>query len=361
MPPKNHLHSGSVVFDDGGYTVRGEASRPVNTIVVFATSFLDKPIALRESGPSGADILARLADEADVTVEYRCDRDPAQPVTAAELDGVTAVIADLERYDADLLKKVGPRGGGSLRLATRYGVGYDAVDVPAATEVGIIVANTPGANSRPTAEWAVATIMAVAGRRSIHHGRASRGLRKIGPSRIDISGKTLGIVGTGAIGRIVVDLLSGFNVSVLAYDPYPNVKWAERTGVRYVELNELLTESDVVTLHAASNAQIVGPSELALMRPSAFLINCARGILVDNEAAWRAVKGGKLWGYGLDEIWPHPELPLDDLNIMTSPHVGSDTEIGKSNMQRMSADAIAAFVGSGQPPHMINPEVFTGS
>ena len=333
----------------------------MNTIVVFATSFLDKPIALRESGPSGADILARLADETDVTVEYRCNRDPAQPMTVAELDGVTAVIADLEHYDANLLKQVGPRGGGSLRLITRYGVGYDAVDIPAATQAGIIVANTPGANSRPTAEWAVATIMAVAGRRSIHHARASQGLRKVGPSRIDISGKTLGIVGTGAIGRIVLDLLAGFNVTVLACDLYPDAEWADRTGVRYVELDELLAGSDIVTLHAASNAQIVGASELALMRPSALLVNCARGVLVDNAAAWLAVKEGRLWGYGLDEVWPHPELSLDGLNMVTSPHVGSDTEIGKANMQRMSAEAIAAFIESGQPPHVINPEALTTS
>ncbi|MEE8440225.1 MAG: NAD(P)-dependent oxidoreductase [Spirochaetia bacterium] len=329
----------------------------MNTVVVFATSFLDKPIALRDTGPSGPTILARLADESDVTVEYRCDRDPTQAVAAEELDGVTAVIADIERYDADLLKQVGPRGGGSLHLITRYGVGYDSVDVAAATEAGIIVANTPGANSRPTAEWAVATIMAVAGRRLIHHRRASQGLRKVGPSRIDISGKTLGVVGTGAVGRIVVDLLAGFNVSVLACDPYPNAEWANRAGARYVELNELLAGSEIVTLHAASNVRIVGPTELSLMRPSTFLVNCARGVLVDNAAAWRAVKDGELWGYGLDEIWPHPELPLDDLNIVTSPHVGSDTEIGKSNMQRMSADSIAAFVRTGQPPHVVNPEV----
>ena len=332
----------------------------MNTIVVFATSFLDKPVALRESGLSGAEILAQLSEETQATVEYRCERDPGHPVTAVELDGVTAVIADLERYESGLLQSVGPRGGGSLRLITRYGVGYDSVDVAAATAAGVIVANTPGANSRPTAEWAVATIMAVAGRRSIHHGRASQGLRKIGPSRIDVSGKTLGVVGTGAIGRAVVGLLTGFNVSVICFDPYPNLEWADKVGARYVRMDELLTGSDIVTLHAASNDQLVGPSELSMMRSSAFLVNCARGVLVDNAAAWRAVKEGRLWGYGLDEMWPHPELPVDELNIVTSPHVGSDTEIGKSNMQRMSAESVAAFIRAGRPPHVVNPEVLGG-
>jgi phosphoglycerate dehydrogenase-like enzyme len=329
----------------------------MDTVVVFATSFLDDPIALRNPGPRGRDILAEIAEDPQVTVEYRCDRDPGQPITAAELDGVTAVIADLERYEAPVLAAAGPVGGGSLRLITRYGVGVDSVDVAGATAAGILVSNTPGANSRPTAEWTVATIMAVAGRRSVHHGRASKGLRKIGPSRIDVTGKTLGVIGTGAIGKIVVELLAGFNVSVIAYDLYPNQDWADTVGARYVGMDELLRESDIVTLHAASNTQIIGPAELAMMRPSASLINCARGVLVDNAAAWRAVKEGRLWGYGLDEVWPHPELSVEELNIITSPHIGSDTEIGKVNMQRMSAESVAAFIRTGQPTHVVNPEV----
>lgn len=203
-------------------------------VVVLATSFLDAPIALQNADPTGADILAGVAADHGIEVEYRCQRDPGEPLSAPELDGVTAVIADLERYTAAVLNVIGPRGGGTVRVIVRYGVGYDSVDVTAATEAGIIVANTPGANSAPTAEWAVATILAVAGRRSVHHARAAAGLRKTGPSRIDVSGKVLGIIGTGAVGRIVVDLLSGFRVTVLASDPYPDEVWAEAHGVRYV-------------------------------------------------------------------------------------------------------------------------------
>lgn len=327
-------------------------------IVVFATSFLDTPIALRSEGPTGADILAAVAADHGISVEYRCQRDPEEPMSAAELDGVSAVIADLERYPASVLKVIGPRQGGTVRVIVRYGVGYDSVDVSAATEAGIIVANTPGANSRPTAEWAVATILAVAGRRSVHHARAAKGLRKSGPSRVDVSGKTLGVIGTGAIGRIVVDLLSGFRVTVLACDPYPDDVWANAHGVRYVSRDELLAEADIVTLHAASDEQIIGTRELALMGPGTSLINCARGILVDNAAAWKAVRDGRLWGYGVDEVWPHPELSLEGMNIVASPHVGSDTERGKVNMQRMSAEAVAAFYRTGTVPHVINPEVF---
>lgn len=326
-------------------------------VVVLATSFLDAPIALQNADPTGADILAGVAADHGIEVEYRCQRDPGEPLSAAELDGVTAVIADLERYTAAVLNVIGPRGGGTVRVIVRYGVGYDSVDVTAATEAGIIVANTPGANSAPTAEWAVATILAVAGRRSVHHARAAAGLRKTGPSRIDVSGKVLGIIGTGAVGRIVVDLLSGFRVTVLASDPYPDEVWAEAHGVRYVTRDEVLAHADIVTLHAASNEQLIGKRELALMGPGTSLVNCARGVLVDNAAAWKAVRDGRLWGYGIDETWPYPELSLEGLNIVTSPHVGSDTERGKVNMQRMSAEAVAAFFRTGTVPHVINPEV----
>jgi D-3-phosphoglycerate dehydrogenase len=124
-----------------------------------------------------------------------------------------------------------------------------------------------------------------------------------------------------------------------------------------VDLPDLLRQSDVVTLHAATDKRIIGETELSLLKPGSALVNCARGVMVDNEAAWRAVKDGRLWGYGLDEIWNHPELPLEGLNIVVSPHVGADTYSGKDRMQRMSAEAIAAFVESGSPPHVLNPEV----
>ncbi len=327
-------------------------------ILVLATSFLDEFLTIDPSEKSGSKVLEDLKDHHGAKVTYRCDRDPSRELTPEELEGITAVIADLERYDKDLLAKVGIGKGGALQLIARYGVGVDSVDVEAATETGVIVANTPGANSNATAEWSVATILSVCGRRSVHHARASQGQRKIGPSRLDVSGKTIGVVGTGAIGRIVTQLLSGFNVDVLAHDIYPDQKWADEAGVRYVELEELLKKSDIITLHAASNSCIIGRDELALLKKSAALINCARAVLVDNKAAWEAVRDGRIWGYGLDEVWPLPDCDVEGLNIITSPHVGSDSEEGKANMQQMSAQAVADFVTGDCPKHIVNPDVF---
>ncbi|MFP4303027.1 MAG: NAD(P)-dependent oxidoreductase [Spirochaetaceae bacterium] len=329
-------------------------------IVVFATSFLDDLPTEPPGVGEGVRLLEELSDgsEGKVKVTYNCDRDPTEPLTPRELAGVRAVIADLEHYPASLLAEVGPKGGGSLELIARYGVGYDSVDLDAATKAGILVTNTPGANTVPTAEWAVATVLDIAGRRLPHHQRASQGVPKSGPSRLDVSGRTLGIVGTGAIGRTVAELLKGFNMHIIAYDPYPQEEWAEANGVTYVDFYALCGQADFITLHAATKKQLLGPQELSLMKPTTALINCARGVLVDERAAYEAVKEGRLFGYGLDEVWRHAELPLEGLNIAVSPHVGSDTDGGKAGMQQLSAEAVVDFFSGKTPRFALNsPEV----
>jgi len=328
-------------------------------VVVFATSFLDTPVVESEDTGRGKRILDQLVAESGGTigVEYRCDRSPLTPPAPGEFSGVTAVIADLERYDQRLLGAIGPAGGGTVRLIARYGVGYSSVDIEAATRAGILVTNTPGANSRPTAEWTVATLLDVAGRRIPHHERAATGNTKAGPSRLDVTGKTLGVVGTGAVGRLVVELLSGFAMNVIAFDLYPDHEWAQRAGVDYVSFEELLTRGDYVTLHAATEKRILGREQIGLMRPSCTLVNCARGSLVDNRAVYEAVRDGRLWGYGLDEVWTETDLDLSGLNIAVSPHVASDTDGGKFGMQIMSATAVADFLSGRTPKHVLNPKL----
>lgn len=323
-------------------------------VLVFATSYLDLPVSERPDAGAGKETLDKIAREIGVRLEFKGDRDPAVPLSSDELKGAVAVIADLERYDRSLLEDVGSRRGGSLELIARYGVGVDSVDLSAARECGVTVTNTPGANSRPTAEWTVSTILDIAGRRTIHHSRAKEGLTKVGPSRLDVTGKRLGIVGTGAIGRTVAELMSGFGLKLCAYDPYPNREWAEVNDVTYMTLSKLLSSADLVTLHAATTDQIVGKDEIDLLGPSTVLVNCARGSLVDNRAAWQAVKEGRIWGYGLDERWPESDLPVDGLNIACSPHVGSDSENGKAAMQTMTAEQIRDFLLERTPEHIVN-------
>lgn len=329
-------------------------------IVVFATSYLDDLPSTPQDADDGAKLLERVAAESGgkLEIEYRCDRTPNEPLRPEELQNVRAVIADLEHYDRSLLEQVGAKRGSALELIARYGVGVDSVDLAAATDAGVVVANTPGANSIPTAEWGVATLLDVAGRRVPHHEHASAGKGKSGPSRLDVSGKTVGIVGTGRIGRTVAALLSGFSPQLLAHDIYPNEEWAAQSGARYVDLDTLCRESDFITIHAAGTEQIIGARELALMRPVSVLINCARGVHVDNRAAYLAVKEGRLFGYGIDEVWPEADLPLAGLNIATSPHVGSDTDRGKRDMRIATAQAVAAFFSGKKPKSVVNPEVY---
>jgi glyoxylate reductase len=328
------------------------------TTVVFATSFLDELATHPEDEGRGKAILDELERSGLCSVEYRCQRDPRTPLKPEELEGVSAVVADLEVYSADLCAAVGPTHGGPLQLIARYGVGTNSVDLNAASENGIVVTNTPGANSVPTAEWGVATILAIAGRRIPHHERSSHGQLKAGPSRLDVSGRTLGVIGAGRVGRAVVDLLKGFNMRVIAYDPVRDEEWAAGAGVTYVAKEKVLAESDFITLHASATEQIIGSDELALIKPAAALVNCARGHLVDNRAAYQAVAEGKLFGYGLDEVWPYADLPLGGLNIAVSPHIGSDTDNGKARMQLLSAESVYDFCRGRRPEYVVNPETW---
>jgi len=322
-------------------------------IKVFATSFLDELLTHPEDEGRALSMLKEAAGRNSLELELRCDRSPLKPMTADELQDTLAVIADLETYDPELFLKAGRKHGGPLGLIARYGIGYNNVDVKAANEAGVLVTNTPGANSLPTAEWAITTLLDIAGRRIPHHTRASVGQTKSGPSRLDISGRTLGIIGTGNIGKQVARLLSGFQMKILAADLYPDEEWARENNVHYVDIAEICAQADFITLHASGGGQLIGKKELGLMHPTTALINCARGVLVDNYAVYCAVKTGQLWGYGIDEVWDNEELPLEGLNIAASPHVGSDTDRGKLQMQLMSARAVVDFVDGKQPEYVV--------
>lgn len=324
-------------------------------IVVFATSFLDKLV----THPVGSGEPARLLQEAArrhaLEVEFRCDRDPADALRPQEIEGAVAVIADLEQWDAQTLANVGRAAGGDLGLLARYGIGYNNVDLGAAREAGVLVTNTPGASARPTAEWTVATLLDVAGRRVAHHNRAAAGQTKSGPSRIDVSGKTLGVIGTGTIGKHVVAMMRGFDLTVIASDPCPDYDWASAHDVEYLDISALCRRADFITLHAAAQTQLLTATQIEQMKPTAVLVNCARGMLVDNPAVYAAVCSGALYGYGLDEVWEHADLPLEPgINIAVSPHVGSDSDSGKLRMQQMSVAAVTAFLAGARPQHIVN-------
>ena len=328
-------------------------------ILVLATSFLDILPTHPKNENAGKELLQTIETESngELVVDYKCGRDPLKKLSYKEMIDVWGVIADLEVYDKDLLSRIARGAGGSLSIISRYRVGYDSIDLETATKYGVLVTNTPMAPTVPTAEWTISTLLDVAGRRIQQHKRASVGKSKQGPSRLDVSNRTIGIIGTGRIGKEVARLLTGFNMQILAFDKYPDLKWADSINAEYVDIKRLCSDSDFITIHTAGSTQIIGEKELKLMHPTTVLVNCARSNFVDNRAVYKAVKSGMLYGYGLDDIWKEKDLIIDDLNIIASPHVGSDTDKGKAAMREGSAEAIYSFFHGKKPSNVVNPEI----
>src|SRR3712207_963911 len=184
----------------------------------------------------------------------------------------------------------------ALPIFARAGIGLDSVDVPAATQAGVMVVNAPQSNVISAAEHAIALLLAVARRvpnadASLRHGEWKRSKF----TGVELAGKTAGIVGLGRIGVLVAQRLSAFGMRLVAYDPYVPAGRAAQMGVRLLPLDEVLQEADVLTIHlpkTKETAGLIGERELALMRPNAILINAARGGLVDEHALAQALKDG---------------------------------------------------------------------
>lgn len=321
-------------------------------IVVFASTFLDKDI----TNNSIEAYLTKFNSLNNYEIEYRCDRDSNKPLESSEFKDVVAVIADLETYDSAILKEIGREGNGTLELIARYGVGTDNVDIGSAKKYGIMVTNCPGCNSIPTAEWAVAMILDVAGRKFDHHLHASGNSSKSIPNRLDLTGKTLGIIGTGHIGKKVVELMQGFDFDCIAYSPNPDANFSESFSVNYVDSpEEVYSRSDIISLHAGTNDKevLIGSHEIRLMKSSAVLVNCARFHLVDNLEVYNAVKEGRIFGYGLDDQWPNTLPSIEGLNIIVSSHVGSDTNYGKVMMKQLSLESVVDFLSGVRPKNVV--------
>ncbi|AEA47528.1 phosphoglycerate dehydrogenase [Archaeoglobus veneficus] len=221
-----------------------------------------------------------------------------------------------------------------LRIIGRAGVGVDNIDVQAATQHGIIVVNAPGGNSVSTAEHTLALILAVARRipqadRSVKEGRWER-KKFIG---MELRGKTIGVIGLGKVGFEVAKRAKALEMNVLAYDPYISEERAKEIGAKLVDLDELLKSSDIVTIHVPKTKEtegLISREKIAIMKDGAYLINCARGGLVDEKALYDALKEGKLAGAALDVYEKEPpdaNNPLFTLeNVVTTPHLGASTK-----------------------------------
>ncbi len=255
-----------------------------------------------------------------------------------------------------------------LKVISNLAVGYDNIDVPAATARGVAVCNTPGVLTETTADFAWALLMAAARRipEAIDYVRAGK-WKTWGPTLLlgrDVHGATLGIVGFGRIGKEVAKRAQGFSMRVLAFDTAPDYDAARQLGVEVVALDDLLRQSDFVTLHVAltpETRRLIGPRELKLMKREAILINAARGPVVDTEGLVTALREGTIMAAALDVTDPEPlppDHPLIHLpNAIVVPHIASATVATRNKMAEIAARNVLAVIRGEQPPFIVNPEV----
>jgi D-3-phosphoglycerate dehydrogenase len=276
------------------------------------------------------------------------------------LQGCAAVVAGGEPYPEEVFASCP-----DLKLVVRFGVGYDAVDVEAATRHGVVTATTPGTNDWAVADHAMGLVIDLAHRIS-RHDRLVRSGGWGGIRGIDIYQKTLGIVGLGRIGKGVAKRAKGFDMRVVAYEPFPDQEFVKANGVELVELDELLAQSDFVTLHLPampSTHKIINAEKLALMKPTSYIINTARGKLLDEDAAYEAVKNGGIAGAGID-AWTVE--PLDKWerwaaldNVVLTPHSAPSTVGVWDATWKMMNESIVDFLEKGvKPVGILNPEVW---
>lgn len=294
---------------------------------------------------------AGLKSELEVAAGRVTYNDTGKPLSSAQvaalLPGVDGYIAGLDAIDAAALS-----AADSLRVIARYGVGTDNVDLAAARARGIVVTNTPGANAVAVAELAVALLLLLA-RPVLGAAAATRAGGWPRTSGLSLAGKTVGLVGFGAIGRVVARLLSGFDCRLLTSDPWCDLARAASLGVAAVDLEELLAASDFVSLHAPVTTEtqgLVNADFLARMKPGAALVNTARGELVDEAALYDALVAGHLRGAALDAFSVEPpgaDNPLLSLpSVIATPHMGAHTDGATTTMGRMAlADCLAVLRG----------------
>lgn len=275
------------------------------------------------------------------------------------LQGFDASIADMDAYTERTFAAC-PQ----LRLVSRWGVGVDAIDVQAATRHGVMVTNTPGIITDSVADLAFMFILALA--RRLKEGDAL--LRAGGWHKLvgaNVGGATLGIIGLGTIGACVARRARGFGMNILVHDPVPRPELAAELGVQYVALDDLLRESDFVTLHCNAtpeNRNMLGRREIALMKPTAYLVNCARGSLVDEEALVEALQEGRIAGAGLDVFAHEPPDPANPLfaldNCLLMPHTATmDRRTIARVSARVTRNTLDALEGR-RPECLVNPEVW---
>ena len=275
---------------------------------------------------------------------------------AAEIAGCDALVVGNDTVDAGVFA-----AADRLQVVHMHGTGLDAIDVAAATENGVLVANAPGANRNAVAELTVA-LMLVAARSIDKHIEILKAGRWERTAGHEISGKTLGVIGLGNIGQRIVELLSGFDMKVIGFDVNPDREWAERAAVALAHSpDEVFAEADFVVLALSLNENtrnFVDARRLGLMKPSAYLVNTARGGLVDDNALCVALREKRIAGATIDVFDPEPlslDSPLRTSGATLTPHLAATSVESAGNVSRIVARNLIDVLLHGRSECAVNP------
>jgi len=305
-----------------------------------------------ELSPEGIEILRRAGLEVDVKVGMKPEE------LEAIIGGYDAVaVRSATKISARVLESAG-----RLKVVGRAGVGVDNVDLEAATRRGVVVMNTPGGSSVTVAELTLAMVLALS--RHIAQATASVKAGKWEKKRFqghELAGKTLGVVGIGNIGSVVVDRARAMKMQVVAYDPFISPEGAVQLGVELVSLEDLWRRADVISLHVPltdKTRNLVNAESLAKMKKGALLVNCARGGLVDEKALAASLAAGHLGGAALDVFEKEPTPPDNPLlrldNFICTPHLGASTEEAQAAVAVAIAEQLAAYLTQGEVRNAVN-------
>jgi D-3-phosphoglycerate dehydrogenase len=309
--------------------------------------------------PEAIEALSRIGEVKRLTFI----KPPGDAELAEAIIGCNAVILGaVGRISAETLRNME-----NLKVIARHGVGYDNVDVEEATRRGIAVTYTPHANAESVAEHTFALILALMRKiceayNTVKSGGWSERSKLIG---FEIYGKTMGIIGFGAIGRRVAEIaIKGFNMRVLAYDPYVNREEMLKLNVKPAGLKELIKESDIVSIHAVLTSEthhLIGEEELKQMKPKALIVNTARGQIIDEKALIKALREKWIAGAALDVLEAEPperENPLLSMdNVLVTPHIAAFTFEALKRMDLMVVEDIVRIHNGLKPIRLLNHEV----
>jgi len=312
-----------------------------------------KPVVLiaEELSPATVGVLG-----SDFDIRH-CDGANRDELLAALKSGVDAVlIRSATKMDAEAIS-----AATGLKVIARAGVGLDNVDIPAATAAKVMVINAPTSNIVSAAELAIALMMASA--RNISPAHASLRAGKWARSKFsgtEMFEKTLGIVGFGKIGQLVAHRMKAFGMNVIAYDPYLNAEKVSTLGVKLVELDELLKNSDFITIHLPKTKEtvnLIGEEALSKVKPTVHIVNAARGGVLDEAALYKAITEGRVAGAGIDVYATEPctDSPLFSLDqVVATPHLGASTEEAQERAGIDVAHSVRKALAGEPVPDAVN-------